>query len=232
MADTLHGHGETIIVAPHSPNRPKGCTAMRTGLPPWIVLAALALLALAALAFALAAGSVGIRMGSAARALFSPAHDAGKGWRRGMRLPRRAATLAGGGLPLVAPAGVVIAAMSFARDATLLSRGELTAARLGVPVRGATLALHALAAFATAVAVTIAGSVGFVGLVIPHAVRLVIGNDQRWLMPAAVLAGGGLLTFADTVARTLVAPSQLPVGVLTALVGVPIFLWLLRRTGR
>ena len=82
--------------------------------------------------------------------------------------------------------------------------------------------------FATAIAVTVAGSVGFVGLVVPHAVRLVIGNDQRWLMPAAALAGGALLTFADTVARTLVAPAQLPVGVLTALVGVPLFLWLLR----
>jgi iron complex transport system permease protein len=137
-----------------------------------------------------------------------------------------------GGPALVALAAVLIAAMSFARDATLLSRGDLTAASLGVPVRGATLALHALAAFATSVAVTVAGSVGFVGLVVPHAVRLVIGNDQRWLMPAAVLAGGALLTFADTIARTLVAPSQLPVGVLTALVGVPLFLWLLRRTGR
>jgi iron complex transport system permease protein len=126
--------------------------------------------------------------------------------------------------------GVLTVAMFFARDATLLARGDTTAASLGVPVRGTTIALHALAAFATAVAVTIAGSVGFVGLVIPHAMRLVLGNDQRWLMPAAALAGGALLTFADTVARTLVAPSQLPVGVLTAIVGVPLFLWLLRRS--
>jgi iron complex transport system permease protein len=73
--------------------------------------------------------------------------------------------------------------------------------------------------------------VGFVGLVIPHVVRLLIGNDQRWLLPAAALAGGALLTFADTVARTIVAPAQLPVGVLTALIGVPLFLWLLRRSG-
>ena len=79
---------------------------------------------------------------------------------------------------------------------------------------------------------TVAGSVGFVGLVVPHAVRLIIGNDQRWLMPAAALAGGALLMFADTVARTLVAPAQLPVGVLTAFVGVPVFLWLLRRAAR
>ena len=137
-----------------------------------------------------------------------------------------------GGLALLALLGVLGVGMYFARDATLLAHGELTAASLGVPVRGATLALHALAAFATAVAVTVAGSVGFVGLVIPHAVRLAIGNDQRWLMPAAALAGGALLTFADTVARTVVAPAQLPVGVLTAVVGVPLFLWLLRRSDR
>lgn len=137
-----------------------------------------------------------------------------------------------GGTALTALLGVLVAGMFFARDATLLARGDLTAASLGVSVRSTTIALHVLAAFATAVAVTVAGSVGFVGLVVPHAVRLVVGNDQRWLMPAAALAGGSLLTFADTIARTLVAPAQLPVGVLTALVGVPLFLWLLRRSER
>ena len=137
-----------------------------------------------------------------------------------------------GGAALLALVGVLGVGMYFARDATLLARGDLTAASLGVSVRATTFALHALAAFATAVAVTVAGSVGFVGLVVPHAVRLVIGNDQRWLLPAAALAGGALLTFADTFARTLVAPAQLPVGVLTALVGVPLFLWLLRRSER
>jgi iron complex transport system permease protein len=137
-----------------------------------------------------------------------------------------------GGAGLAALAGTLMVALFFARDATLLARGDTTAASLGVPVRGTTLALHALAAFATAVAVTLAGSVGFVGLVVPHAVRLVIGNDQRWLMPAAAIAGGALLTFADTVARTLIAPAQLPVGVLTAVIGVPLFLWLLRRSAR
>jgi ABC-type multidrug transport system fused ATPase/permease subunit len=115
-----------------------------------------------------------------------------------------------GGPGLLALAGVLGVAMFFARDATLLSRGDLTAASLGVSVRGTSLALHALAAFATAVAVTQAGSVGFVGLVVPHAVRLVIGNDQRWLMPAAALAGGALLTLADTAARTLFAPGAAP----------------------
>jgi len=73
------------------------------------------------------------------------------------------------------------------------------------------------------------GAVGFVGLVVPHALRLVLGNDQRLLLPAAALAGGTLLVVADTIARTIAAPLELPVGVLTALIGVPMFLWLLRR---
>jgi len=137
-----------------------------------------------------------------------------------------------GGVALATLVVLLAVAMVFARDATLLARGDLTAASLGVPVRAVTLALHLLAVSTTAVAVTVAGSVGFVGLVIPHIVRLVIGNDQRWLMPASALAGGALLTIADTAARTVVAPAQLPVGVLTALVGVPLFLFLLRRSAR
>ena len=84
----------------------------------------------------------------------------------------------------------------------------------------------------TAAAVTLVGSVGFVGLVVPHLVRLALGNDQRVLLPAAALAGGILLTVADTAARTVLAPQQLPVGVLTALIGVPVFLFLLARHPR
>jgi iron complex transport system permease protein len=137
-----------------------------------------------------------------------------------------------GVLALGALAAVLGAALLLARDATLLARGDTTAASLGVAVRNVTIALHLLAALATAIAVTVAGSVGFVGLVVPHAVRLVVGNDQRWLMPAATLAGGALLVFADTLARTVIAPAQLPVGVLTALAGVPLFLWLLRASAR
>jgi iron complex transport system permease protein len=131
---------------------------------------------------------------------------------------------------IAALVAVLVIALLFARDATLLARGDATAASLGVNVRGVTLALHVLAAAATAVAVTVAGSVGFVGLVVPHAVRLVIGNDQRYLLPASALAGGALLVLADTLARTIIAPAQLPVGVLTALAGVPIFLFLLKRS--
>ena len=139
-----------------------------------------------------------------------------------------------GGTTLATPALVVLAvaligSLAFARDLNVLARGEHFAAALGVSVDRTTLALSALAALATAAAVTTAGSVGFVGLVVPHALRLVIGNDQRVLLPASVLAGGALLVVADTLARTVVAPVQLPVGVITALVGVPVFLALLSR---
>jgi iron complex transport system permease protein len=92
--------------------------------------------------------------------------------------------------------------------------------------------VYGLGALLTAVAVTTVGSVGFVGLIVPHLVRLTIGNDQRLLLPASSLAGAVLLCGADTAARTVVAPIQLPVGVLTALIGVPVFLFLLSRHPR
>ena len=122
----------------------------------------------------------------------------------------------------------VMVAMPFARDLNALSRGEIVAAALGVS-RHLPWLIFALAALLTAVAVTTAGAIGFVGLIVPHAVRLLLGNDQRIVLPASVLAGGTLLLIADTLARQLVAPAQLPVGVITALIGVPLFLVLLRR---
>lgn len=124
------------------------------------------------------------------------------------------------------------AVMPFARDLNVLARGELNARALGVRVTQLRLGLYVLASLLTAVAVTLVGSVGFVGLIVPHLVRLAIGNDQRVLLPAAALAGGTLLLFADTAARTVMAPQQLPVGVLTALIGVPVFLFLLARHPR
>ncbi len=126
-------------------------------------------------------------------------------------------------------AAALAAALPFARELNLLARGQDTAQALGVDVKRLRYAVYAIASLVTAVAVTSAGSIGFVGLVVPHLVRLAIGNDQRLLLPASVLAGGALLTFADTLARTVVAPQQLPVGVLTALIGVPVFLFLLAR---
>jgi iron complex transport system permease protein len=119
-----------------------------------------------------------------------------------------------------------------ARELNLLARGEVLAASLGIAVARLKRIAYVLASLFTAVAVTTAGSIGFIGLVVPHLVRLAVGNDQRLLLPAAALAGGSLLVLADTLARTIVAPTQLPVGVLTALLGVPVFLFLLGREPR
>ena len=124
----------------------------------------------------------------------------------------------------------VILAMYYSRALNLLAVGDLQAAALGVSVNRLRVFTYFLASILTAAAVIQAGSIGFIGLIIPHAVRLLIGNDNRLLLPASVLAGGILLVFADLLARTLLAPRQLPVGVLTALIGVPVFLLLLQST--
>ncbi len=137
---------------------------------------------------------------------------------------------AGPALPAFVILVIVIAGgLALAGDLNVLMRGADVATSLGVSSARVTTVLHALAALATAAAVTTAGSIGFVGLVVPHALRLVIGNDQRVLLPACALAGGALLVVADTIARSVLAPVQLPVGVVTALIGVPVFLWLLGR---
>ena len=127
---------------------------------------------------------------------------------------------------------VLFVAMPFARELNLLARGPDTAQALGVQVGSLRRGVYILASLATAAAVTQAGSIGFIGLIVPHLVRLAVGNDQRLLLPASALAGGSLLVVADTLARSLIAPQQLPVGVLTALIGVPVFLFLLARDSR
>ena len=126
----------------------------------------------------------------------------------------------------------LVMALPFARELNLLARGLLQAQALGVAVDRLRYTIYLLASLATAISVTTAGSIGFVGLVVPHLIRLAIGNDQRLLLPASALAGGALLVLADTLARTVIAPQQLPVGVLTALIGVPLFLFLLSRQPR
>ncbi len=118
------------------------------------------------------------------------------------------------------------------RTLNVLARGPMQAAALGVDVRPMEWLIYLLASVLTATAVTLAGSVGFVGLVVPHMLRLVLGNDQRLILPACALAGGTLLVLADALARVIIAPEQLPVGVITALLGVPTFLYLLYRSGR
>jgi len=123
----------------------------------------------------------------------------------------------------------LLIALYHARPLNLLTHGEDQAALLGVDVSRLRLILYFLASLLTGAAVMLAGSIGFVGLVIPHLVRLLVGGDHRVLLPAAVVLGGSLLMLADVAARTLLAPQQLPVGVVTALIGVPVFLLLLYR---
>jgi len=120
-----------------------------------------------------------------------------------------------------------VAAMPFAPAMNVLALGRLKAQSLGVAVSGIEFLLFGMAAIAAVTAVLIGGTIGFVGLVIPHLVRLLGLADHRSLLPGVVLVGGGFLTLADTLARTAWAPLQFPVGVLTALLGVPILLLLL-----
>jgi iron complex transport system permease protein len=130
---------------------------------------------------------------------------------------------------LVLLAVLLIAGTACARHLNVLSRGELQAAILGLPVRGFRYLIFSAAALATALSVTTVGVIGFIGLVVPHLIRIVAGSDHRIVLPASALAGGTLLVIADTLARTLMAPRQLPVGALTAAIGVPLFLILMSR---
>jgi iron complex transport system permease protein len=125
---------------------------------------------------------------------------------------------------------LTLAAMLFARQLNVLSRGELQAAIVGLPVNGFRYAVFIASSLATAVAVTTVGVIGFIGLVVPHLVRIVAGSDHRIVVPASALAGGTMLVIADTLARTVMAPQQLPVGALTAAIGVPLFLVLMSRS--
>ncbi|HJO12570.1 MAG TPA: iron ABC transporter permease [Gammaproteobacteria bacterium] len=118
----------------------------------------------------------------------------------------------------------------FARALNVLIRGELVASALGVNVETVRVILYFSASLLTASAVTIAGSVGFVGLIIPHMLRLLGARDHRILIPSSVLLGGSFLVIADSLARSIIAPQQLPVGVITAVIGVPAFLIILRST--
>lgn len=123
-------------------------------------------------------------------------------------------------------------ALAVARALNVLSRGEETAAALGENPAQLRATIYVLASLLTATAVTLAGTIGFVGLIVPHLLRLLGLADHRLLLPGAALAGGSLLVVADTLARSVVAPVQLPVGILTALLGAPVFLFLLARTSR
>jgi len=126
--------------------------------------------------------------------------------------------------PCAVLAGVLLLVCSMARQINIAALYSDSAATLGVPVGRLRKLLFFCAALLTASAVSTAGSIGFVGLIMPHACRFAWGPDHRLLLPASCLAGGSFLVLADTLARSIAAPQQLPVGVITALIGVPLFL--------
>lgn len=133
------------------------------------------------------------------------------------------------GLPLLVLFIGLVISLLLAKKLNLALLGDSRASALGVNVKQLQLILYVLASLLTATAVSVAGAIGFVGLIAPHFMRLLTGNDHRLVIPGAALLGGSLLTLADTAARTMIAPQQMPVGVLTAIIGVPVFLYLLNR---
>jgi len=131
------------------------------------------------------------------------------------------------GVGILVLALVAATAWRFSSGLNLMAGGALHAASLGVEVTGMRIVIYVSASLATAVAVTQAGNIGFVGLLAPHMLRLAGGRDYRVLVPGVILLGGTLLLLADALARSVIAPRQLPVGVLTAVIGIPLFLLLL-----
>ena len=117
----------------------------------------------------------------------------------------------------------------YARDLNVLLQGEENAQYLGVDVERLKRIFLVLTALLTAAAVSVSGIIGFVGLIVPHMMRLLVGPDHRVLFPASLLGGAILMVSADMLARTLLAPAEVPVGIVTALLGCPFFLYLLSR---
>lgn len=124
----------------------------------------------------------------------------------------------------------IAGSLPLARVLNTLALGEEYAAQLGISVEGVRMGIILAASLLTAAAVALGGLISFVGLIVPHVARLLLGPDHRRLLPVSALGGAIFLLLADTLARTLMAPSEIPVGVLTAFVGGPFFLYLLRRT--
>jgi iron complex transport system permease protein len=120
----------------------------------------------------------------------------------------------------------------YGKDLNLILLGEENAAHLGLEVEKSKLIFLTAASLLTASVVSVSGSIGFIGLVVPHIARLMIGPDHRKLLPLSALLGAVFLLFADTIARTLMAPLELPVGIITALAGGPYFIYLLRKKSK
>jgi iron complex transport system permease protein len=116
-----------------------------------------------------------------------------------------------------------------ASDLNLLLSGEREAMHLGVDVTRVKLVVYISASVLTGLAVSVSGAIGYVGLLVPHVIRMLFGSDYRLLIPTAAIGGAIAVVFADTLARTVVAPTELPVGAMTAIAGAPVFIYLLRR---
>lgn len=125
-----------------------------------------------------------------------------------------------------------IALLAFSRELHLLAVDEETAASLGVNVRRCELAIYVISSLLVGVTVAVSGSIGFVGLIVPHMARLLFGQDVRIVMPSSLLLGAAFLMLADAVARTALGEGELPVGAVTGIIGGPFFLWLMRREQR
>lgn len=128
--------------------------------------------------------------------------------------------------------GVSIIAMFWAREFNLFMMGEEQAKQLGLNVKRFKRCMMIVASVLTALCVAFCGIIGFVGLVIPHACRMALGSDHRLIMPASIVLGAMLMLFADLIARTVLSPMELPVGAITAMIGTPIFAYMLMRKGR
>lgn len=142
---------------------------------------------------------------------------AGKGWSPLIRVS----------LPVI---GSIILINFFARDLNIMLTGEDSAKSLGINVEKTKMYILILGTFMVAMVVSVSGIIGFVGLIIPHIVRIIIGPDHRVLLPASALVGAIFMIFADTIARTIISPVEIPVGIITALFGGPFFLYLLKKT--
>lgn len=130
-------------------------------------------------------------------------------------------------LPLIALGSFMI--WYYSRELNALTIGEDHATSLGVDTQRVMLVMIVVTSIVVAAAVSFSGVIGFVGLVVPHIIRIIIGPDHRILVPASILAGGCLLVITDALARTLMAPTEIPVGIITAMIGAPFFIYLLRR---
>jgi iron complex transport system permease protein len=123
----------------------------------------------------------------------------------------------------------IIALYALSKDLNVLLLGDAEAAHLGVPVARVETAVFLLASLLTGLAVSVSGAIGYLGLLVPHVGRMAVGSDHRLLLPVSALGGAATLVLADTLARTVIAPLELPVGAVTAVAGAPVFIYLLRR---